>query len=204
MLSKWLHAAVHEQKCRIIGIDGMGGAGKTTISESISEQLKAQGIPVTILHIDDFIHPRCVRYRDDVPEWECYYHLQWRYAPLRELLSAFRNHGAYSGTVELYNKEQDCYDTAELQIPKDSAVIVEGVFLQRQELQGLFDAVIYLDVPEEVRLSRVLERDGYIGDAGAIRQKYENRYFPAERYYVNTCKPMESADFVVGMDTKEI
>lgn len=196
MLSQWLNAIVSKQKCRIIGIDGMGGAGKTTVSAQLSEQLTAQGIPAAILHIDDFIHPRCVRYRDDVPEWECYYYLQWHYSPLRELLSAFREHGTYTGTVQLYNKEQDCYDAVDLHIP-DGIVIVEGVFLQRQELADLFDAVVYLDVPEAVRLSRVLKRDGYIGDADAIRQKYENRYFPAERYYAAHCRPMETADIVL-------
>ncbi len=202
MLSEWLQSTIHERKCQVIGIDGMGGAGKTTVSEEISEMLHAQEIPVTILHIDDFIHPRCVRYRDDVPEWECYYQLQWWYAPLLELLAAYRRDGAFSGTVQLYNKEQDCYGEQEITIPENAVIIVEGVFLQRPELKGTFDAVVYLDVPEHVRLERVLSRDGYIGDEDAIRAKYENRYFPAERHYAESCKPADGADFMVEMHHK--
>ncbi len=198
MLSEWITEKVTQQHCRIIGIDGLGGAGKTTISAQISGTLADRGIPVTVLHIDDFIHPRCVRYRDDVPEWKCYYDLQWNYAPLLELISAFRRDGTYCGEVSLYNKDEDGYDAQEISIPENGVLLVEGVFLQRQELSGVFDAVVWLDVPESVRLARVLERDGYIGDADAIRQKYENRYFPAERLYVGTCKPEEKADFVVG------
>ncbi len=197
MLSEWLIEKITQQNCRIIGIDGLGGAGKTTISAQLSDAVQSLGMPVTILHIDDFIHPRCVRYRDDVPEWKCYYDLQWNYAPLLELLPAFRHDGTYSGEVLLYNKDEDGYDAQEIRIPENGVVLVEGVFLQRQELSGVFDTVIYLDVPESVRLSRVLQRDGYIGDADAIRQKYENRYFPAERFYVKSCKPAERADITV-------
>ncbi len=197
MLSEWLIEKITQQNCRIIGIDGLGGAGKTTISAQLSDAVRSLGMPVTILHIDDFIHPRCVRYRDDVAEWKCYYDLQWNYAPLLKLLSAFRRDGIYSGEVLLYNKDEDGYDAQEIRIPENGIVLVEGVFLQRQELSGVFDAVIYLDVPESVRLSRVLQRDGYIGDADAIRQKYENRYFPAEHFYVESCKPAERADITV-------
>lgn len=202
MLSEWIGKKVSQQNCRIIGIDGLGGAGKTTISAQISDTLADRGIPVTLLHIDDFIHPRCVRYRDDIPEWKCYYDLQWNYTPFLELLSAFRRDGTYCGMVSLYNKDEDSYDSQEIHIPENGVLLVEGVFLQRPELSSVFDAVIYLDVPESVRLSRVLQRDGYIGDADAIRQKYENRYFPAERFYVETCKPEECADFLVELSEK--
>ncbi len=198
MLTQWLKNAVTERNCRIIGIDGLGGAGKTTICEKISRQLHAAKLPVTVLHIDDFIHPRSVRYRGDVPEWECYYYLQWRYAPLLELINALRRDRTYSGTVQLYDKDRDCYFTEEITIPENGILLVEGVFLQRQELCGVFDAIVYLDVPESVRLARVLQRDGYIGDAEAIRRKYENRYFPAERFYVRNCKPEVRAEYVVN------
>ncbi len=197
MLSEWITEKVTQQHCRIIGIDGLGGAGKTTISAQLSSALEDLRIPVTILHIDDFIHPRCVRYRDDLPEWKCYYDLQWNYTPLLELIAAFRRDGTYSGEVSLYNKDEDSYDAQEICIPPNGILLVEGVFLQRPELSGVFDAVIWLDVPESERLCRVLRRDGYIGDADAIRKKYENRYFPAERFYVEICKPEECADFVV-------
>ncbi len=202
MLLEWIRERVTQQNCRIIGIDGLGGAGKTTISAQISDTLTDREIPVTILHIDDFIHPRCVRYRNDVPEWKCYYDLQWNYTPLLKLIASFRRDGTYCGEVSLYNKDEDGYDTQEIKIPPNGVLLVEGVFLQRPELSGVFDAVIWLDVPESERLCRVLQRDGYIGDADAIRKKYENRYFPAERFYAETCKPEEGADFVVELSEK--
>lgn len=181
----------------IVGIDGLGGAGKSTLAEQLVRLLQESGKSVFLLHIDDFIHPRAVRYNDAVPEWACYYYLQWRYEALRAVLAPLKREGTFSGEVQLYDKENDTYVSQNLSITQRSIVIAEGVFLQRRELAELFDCMIYLDVPEEIRLRRVLQRDGYIGDAAAVREKYERRYFPAERYYVRTCRPAERADYVM-------
>lgn len=182
----------------IIGIDGLGGAGKSTISEKLCQLLCEAHLEVTVLHIDDFIHPKSVRYNAAYPEWECYYHLQWRYDYLlKEVFLPVRD-GNFCKEIELYDKDKDTYFVRQTKIPAGSVLILEGIFLQRRELQGVFDFTIFLDIPKEVRLQRVLQRDSYIGDEAAIRAKYENRYFPAERHYVAECTPQQKADFVIA------
>lgn len=186
----------------VVGIDGLGGAGKSTISEALFETLREEGHNVTVLHIDDFIHPRRVRYSDDCPEWECYYKLQWRYDYLKDtVIRAAKNGEDFVGDIELYDKDTDSYFLSPTHIPNGGIVIIEGIFLQRPELDGLFDFMIYIDVPEEIRLSRVLERDGYIGDKAQIKSKYDSRYFPAERHYIKTCAPADNADFIIRSQT---
>lgn len=64
-------------------------------------------------------------------------------------------------------------------------------------LKNQFDKIIYLSVPECVRLNRVLQRDTYIGTAQQIIEKYENRYFPAERHYLTKHHPEQTADFLI-------
>lgn len=182
----------------IIGIDGLGGAGKSTISDSLSELLSRENYNITLLHIDDFIHPRSVRYNESYPEWECYYNLQWRYDYLLEkVIRPIKSGSDFACDIELYDKDNDSYFLNSTAVPVGSIVIIEGIFLQRPELKGAFDLMIYIDVSEEERLSRVLERDGYIGDKSQIKAKYDGRYFPAERHYVKTCAPADNADFVV-------
>lgn len=182
----------------IVGIDGLGGAGKSTISESLLELLSEENYSVTLLHIDDFIHPRSVRYNENYPEWECYYNLQWRYDYLKNaVIEPIKSGADYICDIELYDKDNDSYFLKTTDIPNGSIVLIEGIFLQRPELKGAFDLMIYIDVPEETRLARVLERDGYIGDRAQIKAKYDGRYFPAERHYAKNCAPAENADFVV-------
>ena len=197
MIVKDLKKHYTKGKTLLVGIDGLGGAGKSTVADEVSRLLEAEGINTEVFHVDDFIHPKAVRYNDDYPQWEQYYYLQWRYdyflsavvKPLRESMEV--------PPVELYDKDNDSYITDMRSITNGSIVITEGIFLQREELKGAFDYMIYVDVSEKERLSRVLLRDGYIGDETDIRRKYEERYFPAERFYAEKYRPTENADLVI-------
>lgn len=182
----------------IIGIDGLGGAGKSTISEMICSDLERNGIHTILLHIDDFIHTRQIRYNSEYPEWRCYYELQWRYDYFIQTVKRLKAASDHSVEVELYDKDNDKYYTEIYTTTSKTAVIVEGIFLQRKELQGFFDYMVYIDVPENVRLSRVLQRDTYIGNERQIINKYRTRYFPAERHYFRIYQPDQSADCLIG------
>lgn len=182
----------------VIGIDGLGGAGKSTISEELYRMLKNDKYNATLLHIDDFIHCRKIRYNDNYLEWECYYKLQWRYDYfLNNVIYPLRNSTEYCHHIELYDKANDTYFTKKVNFSIGSIVIVEGVFLQRPELKEAFDYVIYIDVSEKERLNRVLKRDSYIGNVQQIKEKYINRYFPAERFYIKNCCPVDRANYVI-------
>ena len=193
---KEIRARLPQKGCCVLGIDGLGGAGKSTLSQALVEAFGRER-PMILLHLDDFIHPRSIRYNDSVPEWRCYYEVQWRYDYFLSLLQRLKREASGVVEVELYNKEQDSYELLEFTLQPDLLIVVEGVFLQREALTGAFDCVLYLDVPEEERLRRVLERDGYIGSREEIADKYARRYFPAEREYLRRCSPRERADLVV-------
>ena len=47
---------VDTKNISIIGIDGLGGAGKSTISENLCQKLEDNNYHPIWLHIDDFIH----------------------------------------------------------------------------------------------------------------------------------------------------
>lgn len=182
----------------ILGIDGLGGAGKSTISESVAKELESKGINTLLLHIDDLIHPKNIRYNSAYPEWQCYYDLQWRFDYFTDLIKSLKAGIQGDIDIELYDKDNDCYFTQKYQIKGKTAVIVEGIFLQRKEYSRVFDYMAYIDIPEEVRLNRVLKRDTYIGNEQQIIDKYQNRYFPAERRYFSEYHPEKTADLVIS------
>lgn len=182
----------------IIAVDGLGGAGKTRFVNRLKDELNKENYDYTILHIDDFIHQKCNRYNVDEPEWHCYYYLQWRYEYLiKELLEPIKCGEVIDKYIEVYSKENDNYFIEEISIPQGSILIIEGVFLQREELKKYFDFTVYLDASKDIRLNRVIQRDTYIGSEEEIIKKYETRYFPAEDKYISEYLPIENADYVL-------
>ena len=189
---------IKEINIAIIGIDGLGGAGKSGISEKIREKLIENQYHTVLLHIDDFINTKKVRYNDAYPDWQCYYDIQWRYDYfVANVINKIKTNGITGVEVELYDRDKDTYYIRNYSIEKKTIVIVEGIFLQRKELSAIFDFVIYIDIPEDIRLKRVLIRDTYMGNQQQIINKYENRYFPAEHKYINDYHPADYADYVI-------
>lgn len=185
-------------KVYVIGVDGLGGAGKSTLVNSLKLQLQNENYYSYVLHIDDFIYPKHIRYDLTKEEWYCYYNVQWRYDYLvKEILFPIKSGEINDKQIEIYNRDNDEYFTQRVNLVHGSVLILEGIFLQRKELKDYLDSIIYLDVPQEVRLSRVLARDGYIGGLEDIKRKYEKRYFPAEEKYILEYSPFETADFVL-------
>lgn len=87
----------------------------------------------------------------------------------------------------MYDKDSDSYYFKEIIVPVGSVVVIEGIFYY----------IIYLDVTEETRLNRIINRDTYIGNEQQIRNKYMNRYLPTEHYYVCRYNPIQNADYVI-------
>ncbi len=161
-------------------------------------QLQKEKYHTYMLHIDDFIHRKHIRYDESKEEWDCYYNIQWRYDYLvKEILSPVKRGDGIYKLIELYDKENDGYIKQQVLIERGTVLLLEGIFLQRKEIRRYLDFIIYLDVPQEVRLSRVIKRDGYIGGLKDIKCKYERRYFPAEEKYILDYSPIENADLVV-------
>jgi uridine kinase len=75
-------------------------------------------------------------------------------------------------------------------------VIADGIFLHRDELVGLWDWSIWLDVPFEVSVPRGAARGPGFGgpDPAAASNR---RYVEGQRLYVARCAPRERATVVV-------
>ena len=185
----------------IIGIDGLSGAGKTTITETITKELTYGAQKVLVIHIDDLIEEQEKRYNTGHPEWYEYYWLQWDVQGIKEKLFEAVHEKLDHLRLKFYDKENDrCY-MENINIEQCNVILIEGVFLQRKEWKDFFDYMIYLDCPKNVRSKRVLQRDAYIGNMSERLKKYEQRYWAAEDYYFDEANPIQSADIVIYSET---
>ncbi|PIC70108.1 uridine kinase [Sporosarcina sp. P16b] len=182
----------------IVGLDGLGGAGKTTFVKMVKQKLKGYNCKVNIVHLDDHIVEKNKRYHTGYEEWYEFYYLQW---DIDGLLNTFLKSLYNSEHLHLsfYDKSTDSISNRQVDVLAGSIVLIEGIFLQRKEWKIFFDYVIFLNCPFELRKERVLNRDSYIGEYQDRLKKYTERYWLGEKHYLDTINPYSIADLVINI-----
>ncbi|CAN7513305.1 kinase [Rossellomorea sp. LjRoot5] len=192
------HYQQHQLKHRpfIVGIDGLGGSGKTTLALNVKQEFMLAKYDAVILHMDNYIVEKSERYGTGNEEWYEYYALQWNIEQLRKELFQRLHRGSDSITLPFYESSADSVVSKPIQLEGVKVVLIEGVFLQRKEWRDFFDYVIFLDCPPELRTERVIVRDTYLGDEQARVEKYKRRYWLAEDHYLLHANPAGQADYI--------
>jgi uridine kinase len=183
-----------------IALDGVDGSGKTTMADELVEPLQRAGREVIRASVDRFHHPRAVRYARGPDSPDGYFLDSYDYAALRrELLEPLGPRGGLEFRTALFDFRIDrAVESPPRTAKRDAVLLFDGVFLSRPELQAHWDLTIWLEVPFEVTMPRAVARDVTNGaDADVTRAKYERRYVPGQRLYLEQCRPRERADIVV-------
>lgn len=181
----------------IVALDGLSGAGKTTLAKEIEEELNKKDYEVVTFHIDNHIVERNKRYQTGKEEWYEYYYLQWDVNLLAANLFEALSKGSNNIELPFYINSADSTSNKQVAIPSNSIVLIEGIFLQRTEWRGYYDFIIYIDLPRDLRYERVLNRDTYIGEHQERLKKYQRRYWPGEDHYLEVEKPIAHADLII-------
>ncbi|MEV5407701.1 hypothetical protein AB0K60_02525 [Thermopolyspora sp. NPDC052614] len=139
----------------MVAIDGPAGSGKTTFAERLGAAAGAQ-----VIHSDEFPVPW-----DGSPD-------AW-FAPLTaQVLDPLRAGGP--GRFRRYDWVRG--EHAEwIEVPPAPLLVLEGVAAARRATAGLLAYAIWVEAPDDLRLRRVLERDGE-----HLRDEWE-RWMRAER-----------------------
>ncbi|MCU1422596.1 MAG: hypothetical protein JWN36_2247 [Microbacteriaceae bacterium] len=153
----------------VVAVDGLGGAGKSTLAGALAAELGA-----TVIHTDDFASW-------DVP-------LEWWPRVLAEVLEPL---GA-GRPARFRRYDWDRRELAEWhEVGPGGVVILEGVSSSREVFRPFLDFSIWVDAPAELRLARGLERNG--ADALPLWEGW----MAAEDEWVAREHPRDSADYLV-------
>ena len=182
--------------CTRVGVDGPDGSGKTVFAAELAVALREGGRDVVQVSLDDFHHVREVRYRLGRASPEGFWLDSFDYPRFADEVlrplgpggsGCYRPRGHDLATDEVL-------DGPLLRAPAGAALVVDGLFLHRRELEGLWDFTVYLDVPFEVTAARMAVRDGSHPDP---EHPSMARYVQAQRRYFAERAPWERADLVV-------
>ena len=185
-----------------VGIDGVDGAGKTYFGDELTQELKRYDIPLLRSSTDFFHNPRKVRYRLGKQSPEGFFLNSFNYAKMKALLLDSVSEGSGQICYERYFNHRT--NQVEMSSPKEvkgkAILVVDGIFLHRQELRTYWDFSIFLKVTRQESLYRCHIRDG---SSAAIDAPENQRYVLGQKIYLEQCKPTALASIVLNNETLE-
>ncbi|BCB92114.1 uridine kinase [Phytohabitans suffuscus] len=182
--------------CVRVAIDGPDASGKTTLADELAAAVRALGRPVVRVRLDDFHNPRAVRYQRGRESPEGFWRHAFNYARFRtDVLDPFGPGGERRYRPAAHDLVTDADLTPPpLTAPAGAVLIVDGLFLHRDELVESWDLTVFLDVPFTETAKRMAARDGTDPDP---EHPGNRRYMNAQRIYFTTCDPHRRADIVI-------
>lgn len=179
-------------------IDGVDGAGKTTLANDLTAEVGRRGRPVVRASVDDFHHPRKNRYARGRSSPDGFYLDSYNYDAFRTLLLDPLSPGG-SG---LFAPKMFKHDIDAL-VPLDwkkadpqAALIVDGIFLHRPELRGYWDFSVFLKVDFETSIPRGAQRGAGFGSPD-VQAESNRRYIGGQKRYLAECTPEDRASAVI-------
>jgi uridine kinase len=183
-----------------VAVDGITASGKSTWADALADRVRANGRAAIRISMDGFHHRRERRHRQGRLSADGYYEDAYDLATAaRDLLAPLGPGGTLRYRERAIDLATDraVEDAWQIASP-DAVLIVDGSFLQRPELRGLWDEVVYLDVPFDVAMHRGLRRDAAaFGGEHNARTAFEHRYHAAGRRYLRDVDPARRATVVV-------
>lgn len=179
-----------------VAIDGVDGAGKTIFADQLAGELAARGRPIVRASVDDFHRPRVERYRRGRESPSGFWLDSFDYPRLRrDLLDPLAPDGSRWYRTVAHDVVTDQYLNVPATRAEPGAVLVlDGLFLHRDELHQLWDLSVLLDVPFSETAKRMAARDGSSPDPAHPSMR---RYVSAQQTYFRLCDPARRADMVI-------
>ncbi|QNO38575.1 uridine kinase [Protaetiibacter sp. SSC-01] len=177
-----------------IGVDGRTASGKSTFADDLAREFERRGYVTARASLDDFLNPAEQRYRRGRYSPEGYYRDAYAYDVFRRvLIEPFRMGGSAAFVTAAYDKVRDVQLEPKWRTgPDDVFLVVDGGFLDRPELRGVWNYTIWLDADDDVRAKRLHARDG-IESASELAARYEG----AHELYERDAHPRQTATAII-------
>lgn len=181
-----------------VAIDGVDGAGKTTFAKELGAVVERMGRPVIRVSADDFLNPRSVRYRFGRTSPDGFFLDSYDYEALRRYVLEPLGPGG-SGRIRrrAFDLSADAPIEAVEETPAANAILIlDGLFLHRDELAEVWDFSIFLDVAFSVSIGRCATR-GTSWTSPDVDAPSNRRYVVGQRLYLARCAPQRRATLVI-------
>lgn len=186
----------------IIAVDGAAGSGTGEFADGLAATFREDGRECMSASIEGFHRPRRERYARGRDNAQGFYEDSYDYLALRRvLIDPFRMAGSIGFQTIAFDLQRDAPVVSSwVTGPADMVLIVDGAFLNRAELRGIWNYSIHLDVSSDIAYARLAETAGYASDPGADSNQ---RYVRGQEIYQAEASPLFTASAVVDNSDAE-
>jgi uridine kinase len=191
-------ATLHRNRRIRVAVDGVDGAGKTVLADALAPLVAAKGRPVIRASVDDFHHPRAIRYARGRYSADGFFLDSYDYPAFRWLLLdplGPDGSGRYVAKHFDHRTDQPVAPQPQQAAPT-ATLIVDGIFLHRPELLEYWDLSIYLHVDFAISRVRNATRDR-TPEALDSDTPHSRRYHGGQQRYLRECSPAQQADILI-------
>jgi uridine kinase len=181
-----------------VAVDGITAAGKTTFAGELAAAVAVRGRPVARVSMDGYHHPRAHRHRQGRDSADGYYQDAYDFPAFAKLvLDPLGAGGRYRPAI-IDLATDTPVSPQQIQLASDAVLIVDGSFLQRAELAGRWDEVVFLQTGFAAARGRGANRDATaFGGVEQAGHAFDNRYHAACRRYLDEVDPATHASILV-------
>lgn len=176
----------HRQK--IVAIDGLGGSGKKTFAMRLHRAMPHSAI----IHASDFLKVESERVSG--ADFSVSPNFDWDRLE-REVFTPLR-----FGEPVYYHKYDSFQDALgeKTHVAEDAVILLEGEYVAQNRFAENYDYKIWIEVPDSVRMTRILESDGE-----KKWKEWQDSVRPIEQHYLDTEKQQLRADLVINGNTAD-
>jgi uridine kinase len=193
-------ANIPDNRSLLVGVSGIDGCGKGYIAAQLSAHLALHGVIPVVVNLDGWLNLPERRFDQNAPAVNFYENAIRLDQFFTELVLPLRDRRSIYLVADLVEETASHYRKHTYDFRDVSVVLVEGIFLFKQQYRKYFDLTIWIDCSFPTALARAIDRaqEG-LSPADTIAA-YDTIYFPAQRIHLAQDKPREHADLIFEND----
>lgn len=188
------------ERSLLVGISGIDAGGKGFITGKLADKVRRKGFRAAIINVDGWLNLPHIRFNPNNPA-ENFYHHAIRFEEMFEkLILPLRTNRSINLTADFAEETATKFRKHEYLYRDIDILLLEGIFLFKNEFKNYFDLRIWIECSFETALNRAVARSQENLSAEETAKTYETIYFPAQKIHFAKDKPRESADIIFDND----
>lgn len=190
------HQEMPAKRSLLTGISGIDASGKGFITAKLAKEIESKGFNAANINVDGWLNLPEIRFNLNNPA-EHFYENALRFNEMFEnLILPLKKARSINLTADFAEETAEAFRRHKYSYCNIDIILVEGIFLFKNEFRKHFDLKIWIECPFDTALQRAIARTQEDLSPAETVKAYETIYFPAQKIHFERDAPQKSADSI--------